>query len=136
MATIVLTDAFVSVDGNDISSHIVDVTVDYRSELQDDTAMGLTSRRRKGGLKDWTITARAKNDWAASQVDSILFPLVGTTFTVIVRPVNTGGVSATNPNYSGTGILESYTPLGNAVGESAETTFTILASGDLSRLTS
>lgn len=136
MAPRVLTDAFVSVDGNDISDHVKSVTINYGSETQDNTVMGDDTRSRIGGLKDWSVTIQVVNDWAASEVDSVLFPLVGTTFTVIVRPDNSEGVSATNPNYTGTGILESYPPLGNAVGELAESGVTIQSAGTLSRATS
>ena len=135
MGAFVFTDAFVSVDGNDISDHVKSVTINYSSELQDDTVMGDDTRSRLGGLKDWSMDIEALNDFASSQIDAILFPLVGTTFTVIIRPVNTGGVSSTNPNYTGTGILESYNPLGGSVGDLAMTTPTIQSAGTLSRAT-
>ena len=54
---------------------------------------------------------------------------------IIVRPNKTAGVSATNPNYTGTGILGSYAPVGNAIGETAIAPVTISAAGTLSRAT-
>lgn len=136
MATIVLTDAFVSINGVDLSDHVKSVTLPYAAEMLDDTVMGDDTRSNKGGLKTWSITIEFLNDWAANEVDATLFPLVGSTFTIIVRPVNTGGVSATNPNFTGTGILESYPPLGNQVGELATTSVTVQSAGTLSRATS
>lgn len=136
MATIVLTDAFVSINGVDLSDHVKSVTLPYAAEMLDDTVMGDDTRSSKGGLKTWSITIEFLNDWAANEVDATLFPLVGSTFTIIVRPVNTGGVSATNPNFTGTGILESYPPLGNQVGELATTSVTVQSAGTLSRATS
>lgn len=135
MAKLVLTDAFISVDGNDISDHCSSVTINYSSELQDDTAFGDGTRSRVGGLFDWSMDLEIQNDYASSQVDSILFPLVGTTFTVIARPTSSS-VSATNPNYTGTGILENYQPIQGAVGDLVTAGITIQAAGTLSRATS
>lgn len=136
MAVMVLTDAFVSINGVDLSDHVKSVTIDYSAEMLDDTVMGATTRTNKGGLKNWSIEIEFFQDFAASEVDATLFPLVGSTFTVIVRPVNGTAVGATNPNFTGTGILESYPPLGNAVGELATTSITIQPAGALSRATS
>lgn len=135
MGAFVFTDGFVSINGNDVSDHVKSATLNYSAELQDDTVMGDTTRSRIGGLKDWSIDIEAQNDFASGELDSILFPLVGTTFTVILRAVNTGGIGSTNPNFSGTGILESYTPIAGAVGDLASTPITIQAAGTLSRLT-
>lgn len=136
MTKLVLTDAFVSINGVDLSDHVDTVTINHSADMQECTAMGDTTRERLGGLKDWSIDVEFFQDYAASNVDATLFPLIGTTFTVIVRPVNTGGVSTTNPNYTGTGILESYNPISGAVGDALKAPITIQAAGDLSRATS
>lgn len=136
MAVLVLTDAFVSINAVDLSEYVRQVTLDYKADLQEDTAMGDSTRSRVGGLKDWSLQVEFNQDFAAAKVDATLFPLVGTTFAVIVRPVKGVAVSATNPNYTGTGILESYPPLGNSVGDLATTSITIQAAGTLSRATS
>ena len=132
MASFVFTDARVVIDGNNMSDHVRQVTVNYSAELQDSTAMGDDTRERLGGLKDWSIDVEFNQDFAASQVDATLFPLVGTTFTVAVRPTS-GAISATNPEYTGTGILESYPPLGGGVGDLATTSITIQSAGKLNR---
>lgn len=136
MATLVLTDAFVSFASVDLSDHVRQVTLNYSAEMLDDTAMGDTTRSRKGGLKDWNASVEFYADEASAKVQATLFPKVGTTGTLIVRPVNTGGVSATNPNYTGTGILESLPPVTGAVGDLQMAPASILAAGALSRATS
>jgi hypothetical protein len=133
MAHLVFTDAFVSINGVDLSDDVESVQLEYKSELQDDTNMGHTTRKRLGGLKDWSLQVNFRQDFAAAQVDATLFSLVGSTFTVIVRPVKGTVVGATNPNYTGTGILESYRPIGDGVGSVATAPVTIQAAGDLSR---
>lgn len=135
MASLHFNDAHVSIGGTDLSDYVQSVTINYSSEMLDETAMGDTTRKNKGGLLNWSIDVEFKQDFAASAVDVTLFSLVGTTFTVIVRPVAASVVSATNPNYTGTGILESYNPLGNSVGDLATAPITIQSAGALSRAT-
>lgn len=133
MSSLHFNDCFVSIGGTDLSDFVQSVTVNYSAEMLDETAMGDTTRKNKGGLFNWSIDVEFKQDFAASAVDVTLFSLVGTTFTVIVRPVAASAVSATNPNYTGTGILESYNPLGNSVGDLATAPITIQSAGALSR---
>lgn len=136
MATIVLTDAFVSWGGTDLSDHLKGGTLNYSAELLDDTAMGDTTRSRKGGLKDWSADLEFYADEASAKVQQTFFAAVGGTATLIIRPVNTGGVGATNPNYTGTGIVESIPLVAGTVGEMHMTPIRILAAGALSRATS
>lgn len=135
MAQLILEDAFVSVDGNDISSSVKSVTVNYSAEMQDDTTMGDDTKSNKGGLKNWSAEVELLQDFAAGELDSILFPLVGTTVVVIFRPTS-AAVGASNPNYTGNGTVESYPPLGGTVGDLASTTISIQPAGTLSRATS
>lgn len=136
MAKFVLTDAFVSIGGNDLSDHVSSVTINYSADLQDDTTMGQTSHVRLGGLKDWSIDVEFHQDFAASNLDSILFPLVGTSTACIVRPVKGTVVGTGNPNFTGNAILGDYKPLGGSVGDLAKTNITLSGNGTLSRATS
>lgn len=133
MATTVLTDAFVSIDGNDISDHVVSVTLTYEAETLDETAMGDTTRTNKGGLFAWSFECELHQDWAASNIDSIIFPLIGTVVPMIFRPDNSDGVGAGNPNYTGSALITSWPPLGNSVGELATATVSGVSAGALTR---
>lgn len=135
MAQFVLTDASVVLNSVDLSNRVKSVTINYSADMQEDTAMGDSTHTMLGGLKNWSVDLEFNQDFAASNVDATLFPLVGTTFTVAIKPTS-GAVSATNPNYNGTGILESYPPLGGSVGDLATTSITINAASDLARSTS
>ena len=126
------TNAHVSINSVDQSDHVRSATLEYTSELLDNTAMGDDTRSRVGGLKDWTLTVEFYQDFADNDLDEQLFALVGTTTTVAIRPVNTTA-SATNPEYTGTAILESAPPLGGAVGELAMITATFRSAGTLTR---
>lgn len=135
MANRVLNNAYVTLNAVDLSNLVRTVTLDYSAEMQDDTAMSDTARSRIGGLKDWSLTIEFFQDYAASKVDATLFSLVGSTFAVEVRS-DSGSASATNPKYTGTGILESYVPVGGTVGENQMAPVTIRGVGALTRATS
>jgi hypothetical protein len=136
MATICFNDGFFSVTGTDLSDHVKAVTINYEAEAQDDTAMGDDTRSNKGGLKSWSMDVEFHQDYAAAQVDATVFPLVGTTVVVDARPVATGGRSATNPSFTGTGMIQSYNPISGSVGDLMGTSISVVSAGTLSRATS
>lgn len=128
----VLTDALVLINGEDLSEFITSVSLPYGAEMLEATTMGDTTRRNKGGMKTWSMEFEMNQSFAAGEVDDVLFPLVGTEFTVEVRP-SSAARGAANPAYHGTGILENYSPLDNSVGELATTSITIQSAGTLFR---
>lgn len=135
MPAFVLKDAEVVVDGQDLSSNVLSVTLNYNGDMQDASAMGTNARIRLSGLIDWSVDLTFKQDFAASSVDDTLFALIGgLAVTITVMADLTAGVGATNPRFSGSAVLESYTPLSGGVGELAQVTATFQSSGDLSRL--
>jgi|ETNvirome_6_1000_1030641.scaffolds.fasta_scaffold10515_3 hypothetical protein len=134
MATLVYTNAFIQINAVDLSSHAESIGLNYASEMQDETAMGDSTRVRKGGLKDWSIDVNWHQDFAAASVDATLFSLVGTTVCVEMRPQNICS-TAINPIFSGIGVIESYNPMGGSVGALLDAPTTIQSAGDLSRAT-
>ena len=135
MAAFVFTNAYVEINSVDMSAFCKSVKLEYQAELQDETAFGDTTRTRLGGLKDWTVTADFNQDFGASAVDVTMFSIVGSVVGIKLKPVNTS-VGSTNPSYNGSGIVESYPPMGNTVGDLATTTVVIRAAGTLARSTS
>ena len=129
MAELVLTDAFISIAGNDLSDHFTSVTIETSSELQTATAFGDEWMTRIGGLKDWSVSADFNQDFAAGQLDATLWPLLGANVPVVIRPVTSPG----QPQYAGNAILASYPPLGNSVGELAVGSISLMANGPLTR---
>lgn len=136
MSTFVLTNAHVTIDGNDVSDHVSQVTLPYGCDEVDDTHMGDDTHESKAGLKTWSADIEFSQDFAASNLDSILFPLVGAAaVTIIIRP--TAAVVGTgNPNFTGSAILSSYPILGGSVGDKSKTTVHFGSAGTLSRATS
>lgn len=138
MGKLVLTDAYLSVGGNDISANVRQIAVEYSADSVEDTTMGDTTHTFLGGLKNYSISATLANDFASGALDSILFPMVGTHQTVAIRPSN-AAVGAGNPEYGATMLVQSYPIFGNGVGDLAEATLELLpggASADLTRSTS
>jgi len=131
MATEVWDNAFLSIGGTDMSSHIKSLSFNYQAAELDDTAMGDDTRSRKGGLKDWSFTVAWHEDFAAGQVDATMFPLVGTNPAIIARP-DTAAVGAANPQFAGTGFIPSY-GFGGSVGDLLPADTSILAAGTLAR---
>jgi hypothetical protein len=118
---VILRNAFVSINGVDLSDHCREVSVDDGRAEHDDTVMSHTAESVEAGLPRWTITVRLRQNYGASGVHQTIRPLIGTVVPVVVRP-DAGAVSATNEQITGNGLLSRYTPIGGAVGQPQEPT--------------
>lgn len=138
MAETVLTDAFVDLDGQDLSAQVQEVRLNLTVETQDASAMGDTTRRNVAGVKDGSISITFKQDFAASGVDDKLFGFfnAGTTFVFIIRPTS-AVVSTSNPQYGGTALLQDYSgPVSGAHGQLLQASATLVpGGGDWTRVT-
>lgn len=136
MQHIVLKDAYVEIDGVDLSDHVRQVTIEYSAAVVEDNHMGVNSEKKKPGLKNARMTIEFAQDYGAAAVDDTLFDLVGVEGTDIeVRPTS-AAVSPMNPAYKGTGFVQSYQPLAGQVGQLATSQCVFEVSGDLARVTS
>ena len=132
MAKFVTTDYAVTIDTEDFSSSINSVTLDISVEEQETTAFGNTSRTRIGGLKDGSVSLDFHQDFGADSVDATLWPLLGQTVTITLKPTS-GAASATNPEFSFDSLVTQYQPFANAVGELATLSVSWPISGDVVR---
>lgn len=123
MAAIVLTNASITINSVDLSSLSNNVEINYEIEAVETTSFG-GNRSFTGGLQNNTVTVEIMQDFAATKTEATIFPLVGTTTTLVFKPT-TAAVGATNPSYTITGAyLASHTPISAAVGELAMTSLT------------
>lgn len=99
----------------------------------DPTAMGDSWTEVLGGLKSGSLAVTFNDDYAASSIDQLLFPLFGTVVTFLLRPT-TAAVGVTNPNYTGSIFIAQHT-LGGAVGDLAAKSLTFPTSGAITRAT-
>jgi len=121
MAVLVLTDAVITVNSVALSDHANSVTLNYEIDSVETTAFGSTGHKFTGGLQNNSLDIEFMQDFAASNVEATVFPLVGTTTIVKVKATSAIN-SATNPEYTLTGtFLAAHTPVASAVGELAMT---------------
>lgn len=135
MASFAFTDARVEVNSVNLSTYVTSVTLTVSADELEDTAMGDTYRSKLGGLKDWSVSIEFNSDFAASAVDATLWPLLGTTTTVKIRPTSSA-IGTTNPEYSGPVLVSQVNPVGNSVGDKASVSVQWPGAGTLARATS
>ena len=134
MAQIVLKDASISIGGVELADRSNSVVVNYEIESVEVTAFG-GNRSFVGGLQNNTCTVELMQDFAATETEATIFPLVGTQVTLVFKPTS-DAVGADNPSYTITGAyLASHTPIAAAVGELAMTSLTFTG-GTLVKATS
>jgi hypothetical protein len=134
MARLVLNNASITINSVDLSDRIAAVTI--TTEIADipTTAFGDTAVTRIAGLKDSSIQIDFHQDFAATEVEATIYPLLGTTTTVLVKPTS-AAVSATNPSYSMSCLVTSWTPIAGAVGELLTASVTWPVSGEITKAT-
>lgn len=132
MAVEPLFDAFLSLSATNVSSWITDVNFEVSANELEDTRMGMTWEGKLGGLKKGTIKVDFEQDFAASQLDSILWPMFGTTVAFVLRPKSTA-VGASNPQWSGNVLISNLTPIAGSIGEIPMQSLTWPASGTITR---
>jgi hypothetical protein len=133
MARIVLTNAKITINSVNLSDHIASVTLSTSSDVVDTTGFSSTAARaRVAGLADNSVTLEFHQDFATSNVEATVYPLIGTTTSVVVTPVDTT-VSGTNPSYTFTALVAEWQPLSGAVGELATASVTWPISGAITK---
>jgi len=133
MARLVLTNAKVTINSVNLSDHIASITLSTSSDVVDTTGFSSTAARaRVAGLADNSVTLEFHQDYATSNVEATIYPLIGTTTTVVVTPVDTT-VSGTNPSYTFTALVAEWQPLSGAVGELATASVTWPISGTITK---
>lgn len=115
-----------------ISDDIASVTLDITTDEVETTAFGSSYRTRIGGLKDASVSFDFHQDFGAGSVDSLLFPLMGSTVAIKIAPTS-GTVTATNPEYRFTALCTQYQPFAGAVGDLATLSVTWPVSGEVVR---
>ena len=126
MAKLVLTNANITIGGTDVSANVASVQIETSVDEVETTAFGDTGKTRVGGLLDTTISLSMHNDY--SVIEGLMYPLIGTTTTIVVKPNGTA-VSTANPSYSAVCLVNSWSPVNGAVGELASVDVSFPVSG-------
>ena len=130
-----LSNASITINSVDLSSYVTSITLSQSADNLEDTAMGDTSRSYIGGLKSGTVDIEFNADFAAAKTEATIFPLVGTSTAVVVKPV-AASVSATNPSYTFNAIVTSWDTLNGSVGEIATHSVSWPITGAITKATS
>lgn len=134
MARLVLTNVSVTFGATDISAYVTSVVLGSTFEVVETTAFGNTARTRVAGLADNSVSLEFNQDYAASALESVIYPTLGTAVSITVKPV-AGASSASNPAYSFSALVSEWTPLNGAVGELATASVTWPISGVITKTT-
>ncbi len=122
MAKEITRDAFIQVNGVNLSDHCSSVSVESTADDVDLTTFTTSGYKEYGvGFKDATITATFFQDYAATSVHTTLQPLYDAsgTFSVYVKMHQTA-TTATNPRIElTTARMFGYTPLAGDVGDAS-----------------
>ena len=127
MAKLVFTNAYLELGGTTLSDQVRSVTLNYSAAEVEATCMTQAGVARLGGLKDWSADIEFAQNFASSKADAVVGPLVGTTVAFLIR-ATTAAIGATNPAYSGVGIIFEYSPLSGTVGDLAVAPVTVKGS--------
>lgn len=133
MARIVLTDAKVTINGVNLSDHIASVTLSTSNDVVDTTGFSsVAARTRISGLQDNSVTLEFHQDFATSNVEQTIYPLIGTNTTVVVLPTS-AAVGPLNPSFTFSALVAEWQPLSGAVGELATASVTWPISGAITK---
>jgi hypothetical protein len=117
-----------------LSTSLASVTLDITADEVETTAFGSSYRTRIGGLKDASVSLDFHQDFGAGAIDSLLFPLLGSTVAVKIVPTS-GTVTSSNPEYSMSCLVTQYQPFAGAVGDLATLSVTWPVTGEVTRAT-
>lgn len=138
MALMVLLAAHLTIAGNDLSDHCSKIELTAEVEDKDVTTFADAGwKTLLGGLASGSLAVTFKQDYAASELDSIMWPLLltRTPQTFAVR-ADSGSVGSSNPEFSGAVLIKEWKPLAGSVGDVAEAEVSFPTSGAITRSTS
>jgi hypothetical protein len=106
-----------------LSDHVTSATINRIFEELEITSMGDSSRKYVKGLETSTVALDFLSDTAAANVNTTLQAAWGTTVPLTLKQTS-AAVSATNPLYSTTVLVNNTTDINGAVGDIATQSIT------------
>ncbi|MFJ8743420.1 hypothetical protein ACIRL2_29095 [Embleya sp. NPDC127516] len=135
MPKMVLLAAYVSINASDLSTYATKAEVAIEVEDKDVTTYGsLGWKEVLGGLKSGEIALEFKQDFAATKLDSIMWPLLGQVVSFEVR-ADQAAVGTSNPKYTGSVLINKWSPIEGGVGDDASVKVSYPTSGVVTRAT-
>ena len=119
----------VKVNSVDLSDHVQSITLNRNFEELTVTAMGDSGQKFVKGLEASSVSIDFMNDTAAANVLATLQAAWGTNVTVVLLQDKATAVSATNPLYTMTCLINNTTDINGAVGDLSTQSLTFNVSG-------
>jgi hypothetical protein len=119
----------VKVNTVDLSDHVTSVTLNRNFDELEVTAMGDAGHKFVKGLEASSITIDFLNDTATASVLQTLQAAWGTNVTVVLLQSKGTAVSATNPLYTATCLINNTTDINGAVGDLGTQSLSMNVSG-------
>ncbi len=136
MAFMVLTSEYIALSGTDLSAYCNKAELSVEVEEKDVTTYASAGWKEMiGGLKSGELGLEFKQDFAATKLDSILWPLFGTVVTFEVRPTSSA-VGTSNPKWTGNVLVKELKPISGGVGDEASMSVSFPTTGAVTRATS
>ncbi|MGC9538500.1 hypothetical protein [Streptomyces sp. UG1] len=135
MPKMVLLAEYLSINANVLNEYTKKAELAIEVEAKDVTnyaSMGW--KEVTGGLKSGELGCEFLQDFAATELDSIMWPLLGTVVPFEVR-ADQAAVGASNPSYSGSILIKGWNPITGSVGDEATVSLTFPTSGAVARAT-
>jgi hypothetical protein len=107
----------IKVNSVDLSDHVTAVTLNRTFDELEVTAMGDSSHKFVKGLEAASVTIDFLNDTAAASVLPTLQAAYGTTVTIVLLQEKGTAVSATNPLYTFSVLVNSLTDINGSVAD-------------------
>lgn len=136
MAIFLQNNVGVKINSVDLSDHITSVTLTQNFDELEVTALGDSAHKFVKGLEASTLTLNFLNDFASASVQATLQSAYGTTVTAVLLPVKGTAVSATNPLYTVSLLINNLTPLNGAVGDISNSSMTFTCNSTVVQSTS
>ena len=131
MAVFLNNNVGVKINSVDLSDLVTSVTINRTFDELEVTAMGDTAHKFVKGLEASTVTIDFLNDTATSKTLQTLQAAWGTTVTAIFIQTKGTAVSATNPTYTVSLLVNNTTDINGAVGDIGTQSITFTANSTI-----
>ena len=127
MAVFLNNNVGVKINSVDLSDHVTAVTINRSFDELEVTAMGDSAHKFVKGLEASSVTIDFLNDTAATKTLATLQAAWGTTVTAVFIQTKGTAVSATNPLYTVSLLINNTTDINGAVGDIGTQSITFTA---------
>lgn len=135
MPKMVLLAQYLSLNGTVLNTFTKKAELSVEVEDKDITTYASAGwKELLGGLKSAELACEFLQDFAATQLDAIMWPLMGTVVPFEIR-ADQGAVSTSNPKYTGSVLIKGWNPIEGSVGDEATVGVSFPTSGAVTRAT-